>query len=179
MRKLLIIPIAFILLSATLIAVLSQIPSPAPRDVTPLRAEKTYPIPPQIQPLITQLGINQSTAQKIQYYISPTNPCGEGAWGCYYNKQIWIDEPATYKLAHEYLHYIYQTNPELKSLPLQAHYNSNPLLRQGMRNYSPQEIETELFSVICTQVADYKLSPDILQACTKYLPNRSALPSDY
>ena len=167
------------------LAVLIYVAFPAPKKEVsvstppPVLKEKTYPIPPQIQPLITQLGIDQSTAQKLEYHISATNPCGGTTWGCYQLKQIWINEPVPYKLAHEYLHYIYFTTPEVRSLNLRPLYDNNPLLRQGMRNYTPEEIEKELFPVICTQVADYKLPPEILQACTKYLPNRNILPSDY
>lgn len=181
MRKNLLI-VSFLISLAILLVVAFPSPKKVETPATPKPAPvvKTYPVPPEVLKVSIQLGLDQSIVSQIQYTLGSTGPCtGPGFWGCYRSGQIWLLDVQPYRLAHEYLHYVYQTTPEVRNLNLRPIYDNNPSLRNGMRNYTSVQIDNELFPVICTQVADYKLPADVLATCTKYLPNRSILPSDY
>lgn len=176
MRKL-IIPISLIIVGLLAIGIFSYLT--APKKPTPVYQApapiKTYPTPPEVLKVSQELGLDQNIISQIEFTLGSAGPCtAPGYWGCYKYNHIWLTEVKPHYLAHEYLHHV--KNPKLNLRPI---YDSNPLLRQGMRNYTPEEINTELFPVICTQVADYKLPADVLAECTKLVPNRNILPSDY
>lgn len=182
MRKAIIISIILGLLVLGYIVFPKSTPTPDSSPVTPLVQVKTYPVPPEVAQVATQLGLDPAIYPRIRYILGSTGPCvGEGYWACYSAEQIWLKAVKPQYLAHEYLHYIYFSHPEIKTLLPYMHsvYNSNPAFRARMNFYKPQDIDNELFSITCTEVADYELPPALLSECAKYVPNRALLPSYY
>lgn len=182
MRKTIIISIILGLLVLGYIVFPKSTPTPDSSPVTPLVQVKTYPVPDEVLKVSTQLGLDQSIVPRIQYTIGSTGPCqGEGYWACYQSGHIWLKEVRPQYLAHEYLHYIWSNYPESNkvTLLLQEIYNNSPALQKRLQFYRPNEIQGELFPIICTEVADWKLQPELLAECTKWIPNRGLLPSYY
>lgn len=155
-------------------------------DLTP-----RYPIPAQVQPIVSNIGIDPNLINENQIIVDQgVGICPLPAVSCYSNKKIWIPlstlngSQGYSSLAHEYLHFIwfnkltYQERQDL-SAPLNQFYQSNPSFQSRFKDYPPEVIQYELFPVLCTEVSDNKLPSTVLQYCAKYLPNRNTLPSFY
>lgn len=174
-RNLLIVSFFISLVILLVVAFPAPKQADTPRIIVAPIPVKTHSTPPEVLKVSQELGLDQNVISQIEFTLGSAGPCSApGYWGCYKYNHIWLTEVKPHYLAHEYLHHV--KNPKLNLRPI---YDQNSLLQQGMRNYTPEQIDNELFPVICTQVADYKLPADVLAECTKYVPNRNILPSHY
>lgn len=144
----------------------------------------SYPTPIEVQPILLELGIDPSISSEIQFHVGSTGPCvGKDYWACSRGNEIWVknvtDQRRNVFVAHEYMHYIWKNKISHDIQPqLDAFYQNSPSLQTRIVNfYDLKDVEGELFPIECTEVADYKLPASVLQVCSKYLPNRNALPS--
>jgi len=87
--------------------------------------------------------------------------------------------------AHEYMHYVWNviTPAERSNISAVTNqlYAQYPKVRQRVADYKTDQatIDNELHSYICTEMADVRIPEPLRSHCTKYLPNRNALPSLY
>lgn len=180
MRKLIIIWVIF----ATLVILFLALRVRANEKSYPVLTKVSYPTPIEVQPILLELGIDPSISSEIQFHVGSTGPCvGKDYWACSRGNEIWVknvtDPRRNQFVAHEYMHYIWNHEIDHSIQPqLDAYYQSSKSLQDRVTNfYDLKDVSKELFPIECTEVADYKLPPAVLNLCTKYLPNRNALPS--
>lgn len=170
----------------------AAIPTPTPFEVAP-----------QITTMASQLGLNPQYLADAQAQIGTAADCPQepNIVACYdpnasiiYVLPVAFSEgslEANASLAHEYLHYIYQhvmSEQDHTNLTqsAQATYSQSWIFRQRMQPYVDRGIlpgsETfgnEAFAINCTEMSDRELTPSWLATCTYWVPNRTALPSDF
>lgn len=174
------------LVGISLVYALTYINNPTyqqPVIVTPV--VKTYAVPAEIQPIVDRLGITDRTVE-----IRTDFPCIVGSKACFdtaiHFPLSTLKEPELKQntiLAHEYMHYVYDNQPESVKKRVGALartlYEQTPRFQARMNWYEDHNFltEDELIAVGCTEVDDSVLPAELLEYCTKHVPNRLALPS--
>lgn len=174
-------------------------------SVTSSPLPTSFPIPVQVQPIVTKLGIDQIEVRKIQIWVPETSAKCDGvladgaAVACYFNSKpptIYMPAPtltgkdATVTFAHEYMHYVWSnkvTPTEKASLTasIERFFQANRrVVEPRFKSYvasgvSGDRLVDERQATFCTEISDYRLPADFRAYCTRYLPNRNALPSFY
>jgi hypothetical protein len=161
----------------------------------PVTQSVVYPIPPEVEPIVQQVDIDHTVLSKVDIRLDQgSGPCGEKRGACYsagvlYFPRSIFSQKQPFQNAlfsHEYMHFIWDkyanldTKNTLQPILIDK-YNSNPKLRDRLSTY-PKEGDTfvsELQAYTCTEMADNELGSELYNYCTKYLPNRNALPSYY
>jgi len=193
MRKIIVLTISTICILCNLVilagVLFTYFSSPQPYTPTVI----TYQVPAEVQPIVTRLGIDPSIIAKVDIKLdSGIGPCTTlkiDIRACYDNNVIYYPREMLVQpegvqnqlFAHEYLHFIWETQPEPKALTpsLLAIHANNAKLQQRIVGYPQSSLAWEIYSYICTEMQDDRIPADILVECIKYLPNRGALPSDY
>lgn len=165
----------------------------------------TFPVPVQVQPIVTKLGINPIEVRKIQIYVPETSTKCNGvladgaAVACYFNGKppaIYMPSPtltskdATSTFAHEYMHYVWSnlvTDAEKTALTasVEKFYQANlRVVEPRFKSYVAsgvvgERLTDEKQATFCTEISDWRLPADFRAYCTRHLPNRNALPSFY
>lgn len=165
----------------------------------------TFPVPTQVQPIVTKLGINPIEVRKIQIFVPGTTAKCDGvlangvAVACYFNGEppsIYMpsstltSKDATATFAHEYMHYVWSnlvTDAEKTTLTasIEKFYQANRrVVEPRFKSYvdsgvSGARLTDEKQATFCTEISDWRLPADFRAYCIRHLPNRNALPSFY
>ena len=199
---LLIIPMVFgTLMNGGMQYFLKNSPDAVNTAVSSVTGEDTkyYVMDARIEALATELGIDKENLRNAKPQIGKPEGgvCGKvQAIGCY-NGTIYI-YPEALKgdrleqrsiLAHEYLHYVWDTASPADKERLSPYLNIMYGKYAAAFDRRTKDYETsgtlpgsadytnELHSFMGTEISDAKLHPVLLEWYKKWLPNRNALPS--
>ena len=172
--------------------------SKQPNSLVSTYTQPTYPIPPELATIIQQTGIDSNTLSRVQVKLDSgvgvcptenTSACYSDSVIYYPRKNLSIGQKSQNSIfAHEYMHFIWDkvTLDDEKAQLTQSLlnlYGSNPKFKTRLEgnSYDPQSknFTDELHSFACTEVYDDELGAALKAHCSKYLPNRNALPSYY
>lgn len=159
-------------------------------DTTAAPVQPQFTVAPEITSIATDLGINQQYLREAKaQFGNPETACNKaGARGCF-NGVITISPSITPEekkvaLAHEYMHFVWSNKVVNKQavsaevLSFANQYRSNIAPRfEFYKGVDQKQLEDEYQAIFCTEIADWRLSPELKNYCTTWLPNRSALPS--
>ncbi len=154
----------------------------------------TYPRVPEVDQMFRDLGI--TNIAQVEVKLTDDTGCTPSPTlrGCafsyddhmtMYLTSAWRREPNRYStIAHEYLHWMWSKGDRANATDLMAVYNSNSYFQQRMSFYNYLGVGSEPFlnelnSTTCTEWADSALPFNLLAYCTKHIPNRSLLPSNF
>lgn len=171
------------------------------REVTQYKepVRPTYVVPAEVAPIVRDLALDMNLVQYMKIEVVPdVSRCGGGnasnTAACMNNGTlIWPQAmfntrpDQQYALfAHEYLHFVWaEIDPEYRNslLPyLDSVWNTVPRFNKRLDTYTgltSDDKYNEIQAYSCTEVADFKIPAPLLAYCTKYIPNRSVLPSYY
>jgi len=166
----------------------------APQSSVPVKVLPTYPRVPEVDQMFRDLGITDIA--QIEVKLTDDTGCTPSPTlrGCafsysdhmtMYLTSVWQREPNRYStIAHEYLHWQWRKGDRANATELMAVYNSNSYFQQRMSFYNYLGVGSEPFlnelnSTVCTEWADSALPFNVLSYCTKHIPNRSLLPSNF
>lgn len=174
----------------------STLPEPQSNTTTniPVKVLPTYPRVPEVDQMFRDLGITDIA--QIEVKLTDDTGCKPSPTlrGCafsyddhmtMYLTSVWQQQPNRYStIAHEYLHWIWSKGDRASTTELMAVYNSNSYFQQRMSFYNYLGVGSEAFlnelnSTVCTEWADSALPFSLLSYCTKHIPNRNILPSNF
>lgn len=163
-------------------------------QATPAKVLPTYPRVPEVDQMFRDLGITNIAQIEVKLSDDTGCPPSPTLRGCaftfddhmtVYLTSVWQREPNKYStIAHEYLHWQWSKGDRANATELMAVYNSNSYFQQRMSFYNDLGVGSEAFlnelnSTTCTEWADSALPFNLLNYCTKHIPNRSLLPSNF
>ncbi len=163
-------------------------------QATQVKVLPTYPRVPKVDQMFRDLGITDIAQIEVKLSDETGCPPSPTLRGCaftfddhmtVYLTSAWQQAPNKYStIAHEYLHWQWSKGDRASSTDLMAVYNSNSYFQQRMSFYNYLGVGSEPFlnelnSTVCTEWADSALPFNVLSYCTKHIPNRSLLPSNF
>ena len=160
-----------VILGILLVGLFFWFPTHEPTPYIP----QTYKVPSEVLPLTQKLGLPAELGVEVKLDAGACQ--GHNVAACYSENTIHIPRStltrptAHISFAHEYLHYVWsqrmpQQERDTLTQKLWEINNTNSSVSKRMedyRNTNPQNMPTELYSIVCTEFN--------LLDCRKYLPN--------